>query len=115
MLAWADIARLAAALPAVDEAVHFGVPSFRVKGKSFASQGRDGPSLIIKFEPEDQANLIQLHPGVVERVAGGTREARAAAAGWSVLRYERCDEALAASLLKLAWSGVAPPRLTGAP
>lgn len=108
-----DIRRLALALPQVHEADHFGVPSFRVKGKSFASQGRAGPALIIKFEPDDQANLILVHAGVIERVTGGTRETRAGAAGWSVLHYEACDAGMVERLLKLAWSGVAPPRLSG--
>lgn len=111
MMQWEDVRRLALALPQATEADHFGVPSFRVKGKSFASQGREGPALVIRFEPEDQVNLILAHPGVIERITGGTRETRAGVAGWSLLHYPRCDEPLVSTLLKLAWSTVAPSRL----
>lgn len=44
----------------------------------------------------------------------GAREASAGPAGWTFVRYGRCDEDDIARLLRLAWSGVASKRpLTG--
>ena len=111
MLSWEDVRRIALALPEAHESDHFGAPSFRVRKKIFASQGRDGPALVIKFEPEDQQNLSLAHPGLIEPMVGTGRVARAGAQGWSTLHYERCDEAFVAAMLKLAWSAFAPARL----
>ena len=35
----------------------------------------------------------------------------ASAAGWTFVRYEACDEAQIAALLRMAWAQVAPRRL----
>jgi hypothetical protein len=106
-----DIRRLALALPETSEADHFAAPSFRVNKKIFAILREEG-RVTLKLDPLDQQNLVAGHPGVVEPVGGpGTRNARAGAQGWTFVSYGPCDEARIASLLKLAWSGVAPKRL----
>jgi hypothetical protein len=101
-----DIRRLALALPEVVEADHHGMPSFRVNGKIFCTLHQDRPRMMVKLDPEDQRNLAEAHAGVVEAVPGywGRK-------GSTFVAYEDGDEALIATLLKMAWSGVAPARL----
>jgi hypothetical protein len=52
---------------------------------------------------------MQIHPGLIEPVRG-----RGGTSGWSLVRLDGCDEALAGRLLKLAWAGVAPKKLLDA-
>jgi predicted DNA-binding protein (MmcQ/YjbR family) len=101
-----DIRRLALALPEAVEAAHFDIPSFRVAGKIFCTIHMDRPRMMVKLDPEDQANLSAGHPGVVEPVPGywGRK-------GSTFVAYESADEALIWALLEMAWTRVAPARL----
>jgi hypothetical protein len=101
-----DIRRLALALPDAAEADHHGIPSFRVRGKIFCTLHREPPRLMVKLDAEDQRNLSEGHPGVVEPVPGywGRR-------GSTFVAYERADPPLIATLLQMAWTRVAPARL----
>lgn len=101
-----QIRRLALALPEAAEADHHGIPSFRVDGKIFCTIHLEHPRMMVKLDPEDQANLAAGHPGVVEPVPGywGRK-------GSTYVAYEPADEALVATLLKMAWTKVAPARL----
>ena len=105
-----DIRRLALALPDALEADHHGMPSFRVRGKIFSTIHLAHPRMMVKLDPEDQRNLAEAHPGVVEAVPGywGRK-------GSTFVWYEQVDEALIETLLAMAHAGVAPksrkPRL----
>jgi len=101
-----DICRLALALPEVAEADHHGIPSFRVAGKIFCTLHLAQPRLMVKLDPEDQRNLAEGHPGVIEPVPGywGRK-------GSTFVAYELADVVLIETLLEMAWSGVAPARL----
>src|ERR1700738_3209212 len=98
MTSEADIRRLALRLPEAVEADHHGMPSFRVNGKIFCTLHQDRPRMMVKLDPEDQRNLDEAHPGVVEPVPGywGRK-------GSTFVAYELADEALIASLLQMAW------------
>ena len=98
-----DIRRLALALPEAVEADHHGMPSFRVRGKIFSTIHLAHPRMMVKLDPEDQHNLAEGHPGVVEPVPGywGRR-------GSTFVWYDKADEALIAMLLQMAHAGVAP-------
>jgi hypothetical protein len=98
-----DIRRLALALPEAVEADHHGMPSFRVRGKIFSTLHQAHPRMMVKLDPEDQFNLAQAHPGVVEPVPGywGRK-------GSTFVWYEKADDALIATLLQMAHAGVAP-------
>lgn len=102
-----DIRRLALALPEAIEADHHGMPSFRVNGKIFCTIHQDLPRLMIKLDPEDQFNLCQGEPGVIEAVPGywGRK-------GSTFVYYERVGLDRLYALLRLAWTGVAPKRLS---
>ncbi|HVM99234.1 MAG TPA: MmcQ/YjbR family DNA-binding protein [Caulobacteraceae bacterium] len=101
-----DIRGLALALPEAVEADHHGIPSFRVAGKIFCTIHLDRPRMMVKLDPEDQRNLAEAHPGVVEPVPGywGRK-------GSTFVAYQRADAALIATLLRMAWTNVAPARL----
>ena len=94
---------MASALPGAVEQDHHGFPSVRVKGKIFCTLRRDPHRLMVKLDAEDQHNFCAAHPGVIEPVAGywGRK-------GSTFVRYDLIDEALASTLLQLAWAGVAP-------
>jgi hypothetical protein len=98
-----DIRRLALALPEAVEADHHGMPSFRVRGKIFSTLHLAHPRIMVKLDPEDQFNLAQAHPGVIEPVPGywGRK-------GSTFVWYEKADEGLVAMLLAMAHAGVAP-------
>ena len=100
-----DIRRLALALPEAAEADHFGMPSFRVRGKIFCTLHQDQPRLMVKLEAEDQRNLAEGHPGVVEPVPGywGRK-------GSTFVAYERADAALIGQLLAMAYANVTTRR-----
>jgi len=101
-----DIRRLALALPEAVEADHHGMPSFRVRGKIFSTLHVAQPRMMVKLDPEDQLNLAEAHPGVVEPVPGywGRK-------GSTFVWYEQADEPLIATLLQMAHAGVAPKSL----
>jgi hypothetical protein len=108
MIAPNDIRRIALALPEAAEADHHGFPSFRVAGKIFCTLREDRPRMMVKLEPEDQHNFVQAHGGVIEPVPGywGRK-------GATYVDTSRADETVIATLVDLAWAGVAPRRLLG--
>jgi hypothetical protein len=110
-----DVRRIALSLPGTTESDHFNAPSFRVNKRIFAVL-READRATIKLDPEDQHNLVEGHPGVIEPVSGkGARVANAGRAGWTFVRYDLCEESQVASLLRLAWSTVAPKTLLTTP
>jgi predicted DNA-binding protein (MmcQ/YjbR family) len=98
-----DIRRLALALLDAVEADHHGLPSFRVRGKIFSTIHVAQPRMMVKLDPEDQLNLAEAHPGVVEPVPGywGRK-------GSTFVWYEKADEALVSMLLAMAHAEVGP-------
>lgn len=64
------IRRMALSLPESLEQDHHGIPSFRVGGKIFCTLHLDRPRMMVKLDPEDQRNLAEGHPGVIEPVPG---------------------------------------------
>jgi hypothetical protein len=103
-----ELRAIALALPCAYEDTHRGVPSFRVNARIFAMISHEEPSLVLKLEREDQLNMIEGHPGVV--VPGRHYSHH----GWTRVWRQRVDAPLAATLLRLAWSHVAPRRLVRA-
>ena len=101
-----DIRRLALALPDTAEADHHGMPSFRVKGKIFSTIHVQHPRMMVKLEPEDQHNLTEAHPGLIEPVPGAWGRG-----GSTFVFYEKADLALIETLLQMAYANVAPARL----
>jgi hypothetical protein len=97
---------MALALPEAVEMDHHGFPSFRVGGKIFATLRHEPAVLMVKLDPEDQRNLAEGHLGLITPVLGywGRK-------GSTFVDYAEADEELLGTLLRLAWTGVAPKRL----
>ena len=107
MLTRADLRRLALALPGASEEPHFDLTSYRVGKKIFATVGEARrPELMLKLDPEDQANLCDAEPEVFAPVPGGWGRK-----GATFVRFEALDEARLASLIRTAWAKVAPKHL----
>ena len=106
MLSASDIRALALALPLAEEAPHFEATSFRVKGKIFATMGEEVGRVTLKFDPEDQHNLSEAHPGVIAPVEGYWGRS-----GWTTVAFGGLDPDLVATLLRMSWARVAPKRL----
>jgi hypothetical protein len=102
-----DVRRLALSLPDATESVHFGAASFKTRKALFAVL-REPELATLRLHPEDQANMVALHPDLVRPVSGGSRNDRAGREGWSYVRYGGFDEQGMAALLKLAWAAAAP-------
>jgi hypothetical protein len=104
-----DVRRLALSLPNTTEADHHGIPSFRVAGKIFCTLHGATGRLMVKLDPEDQANLAAGRPGVVEPVAGywGRK-------GSTFVNLSRADETFVAQLIRMAWLKAAPAKLKSA-
>jgi hypothetical protein len=101
-----DIRRMALAFPETVEVDHHGMPSFRVAGKIFCTIHVAHPRMMAKLDLEDQHNLTEGHPGVVEPVPGGWGRK-----GSTFIWYEKADEALVGLALRLAWTRIAPKSL----
>jgi len=103
-----DVRRMALSLPEAVEVDHHGFPSFRVAGKIFCTLRENRPRVMVKLAPEDQHNFVEAHGGVVEPVPGywGRK-------GSTYVDTSAADETLIATLIELAWMGVAPKRLMG--
>jgi hypothetical protein len=103
MMTFEQVLAMASALPGAVEEEHHGFPSVRVRGKIFCTLRREPNRLMVKLDAEDQHNFRQAHPGVIEPVPGywGRK-------GSTFVRYDLIDEALASTLLRVAWAKVAP-------
>jgi len=112
MLTFEQVLAMAVALPDAVEQDHHGFPSVRLKGKIFCTLRREPHRLMVKLDTEDQHNLCEAHPGVIEPVPGywGRK-------GSTFVRYDQIDAPLASALLRLAWATAAPkarrPRRSG--
>ena len=109
MLDCEAVRELALALPEVEEHDHWGCPSFRVKGKIFATLWVDEQRAMLKLSPADQAALIMLDPQTFSAVPGtwGSR-------GSTYVQLRSVERTTFQAALKAAWRGVAPKRLIAA-
>lgn len=105
MLTREDVRRIALALPEAHEMPHFEATSFRVRGKIFCTMGEE-PRATLKFDPEDQHNLVAAHPGAISPVDGYWGRS-----GWTVVDCAGLDEGVVGDLMRMAWARVAPKRL----
>ncbi len=112
-----DLRRIALALPEAYEDLHRRRPSFRVETKIFAMLGVTGNAAlftslgwdnvaVVKLDREDQLNLTAAHPDMIQPTETYGHH------GWTYLRLETMDEPTLSLVLKLAWTHVAPKRLS---
>jgi len=114
-----DLRRAALALPEAYEDLHRGKPAFRVKTRIFAMLAQSGGQgflgldragvAVLKLDREDQLNMAAAHPGAVTPTETYGHH------GWTYLRLADLDADTLALLVRLAWTHVAPKRLSRAP
>lgn len=93
-------------LPEAVEKAHFGTPDFRVAGKIFANLSVDGATAVLKFGREQQDMVCAAESALFSPVPGWWGQS-----GWTSLRLDQADDAVAKSALLMAWRNVAPKRL----
>jgi hypothetical protein len=111
-----DLRRIALTLPEAYEDLHRRRPAFRVRKRIFAMLGVNGngalfPELaaddiaVAKLDREDQLNMAAAWPGAVQPTETYGHH------GWTYIRLPRIDEAALTTVLRLAWTHVAPKAL----
>ena len=106
MATFADVRRLALALPESEEVVTWGTDlTFRVRGKIFAIGGEDSDGVSIKATLDAQEDLLALDAKTFSKAPYVGRY------GWINVRLQTIDEPLLAELLQNAWRQTAPRRL----
>lgn len=106
MATFADVRRLALALPDAEEVVTWGTDlTFRIGGKIFAITGEGAEGVSIKASLDAQADLLALDSKTFSKAAYTGRF------GWVDVRLAGVDEAMLADLLERAWRQMAPKRL----
>lgn len=110
MASYADAQRIVATLPEAEEVyvAEWGHPTFRVRGKMFASGAPESSTMSVKASKEDQAELIAARPEAFAVAAYVGRY------GWVRLRLTEVDAGELAELLSEAWRRTAPKRLVAA-
>jgi hypothetical protein len=115
-----DLRRLALALPEAYEDLHRRRPAFRVNKRIFAMLGVTGNEslfsslgwdnvAVVKLDREDQLNMAAGNPDSVQETETYGHH------GWTYVRLEVVDEATLATVVRLAWTHVAPKRLSKGP
>lgn len=99
-----DVRALSLSLPEAEEQDHFGKPSFRVRGKIFATLWVQEERAVLKLSLEEQDSLAQGQPEVFAVTPWGHQ-------GWTSVELSRVDAALFGELLRGAWRRVAPKRV----
>lgn len=107
-----DIRRWASALPEVEETSHirFGVPVFKVRGKTFAGMGRDETTAVFCVSEQQARSAATAEPATCQAVR--RRDARRSFLGLQV-QLRHVSEARIRGLVEDAWRHRAPKRLVG--
>jgi hypothetical protein len=109
MLESQTVRELALALPETEEHDHRGHPSFRVRGKIFATLWPQEQRAVLKLAPADQSALVNLDPQTFSPVPGAWGNQ-----GWTNVQLQTAERAILAMALTSAWREVAPKQLRAA-
>ena len=101
-----DIRALALNLPGAEEKPHFDRPSFRVRGKIFATLPPGGELVVLMLPMLVKESIVQSDPGAHVPLPGAWERS-----GSTQLRIGRMDSEKLADLVRLAWRGKAPRKL----
>ena len=103
-----EFRRAALAFPEAGEQETWGHPTFRVRGKMFATLSAENDAATVKASREAQAALVGSEPGTFSVPAYVGQH------GWVGIRLERVDPEEAVELLDEAWRETAPKRVVAA-
>ena len=108
MITLDDIRRYALALPEVEEATHFRLPSFKVRGKGFITVQRGNTHALLSVDQAEATALAAADPDVYEAVwrNGNGRIFVGVRIDLAKVSSERIRE-----LVEHAWRNRAPKRL----
>lgn len=104
MITPADVRKLALSLPEAKEQDHWGNPSFRVKGKIFATLQVKEKTAVLKMSPEEQSTFADVEPDAFEKIAWGKQT-------WTRVLLPKVKKALFEQLMVSAWRRVAPKKV----
>ena len=100
---------IALKLPETEEKPHFDMPSFRVRGKIFATARLSEPKAMLKLPVVLQEAMSAELPGVIEPVPGYWGRN-----GATFIATDKIDRKLFADLVAAAWTAAAPKSLLAA-
>lgn len=107
MMATAEEFRaMALALPGAEEKSHFNKADFRVRNKIYAGFNATGLAYV-KLQPEQQVFVCESEAPNVRPIPGGWGNQ-----GWTEIDHTKADTNLLKSLLRMAWTNVAPKSLS---
>jgi len=109
MLSWQTARKLALSLPEAEEQPHFDKPSFRVRGKIFATLSALDARVTLKLAPADQMALATLNGDAIRAVEGYWGRV-----GWTEVKLDRTHAEELKGLLLQSWRQAAPKRLIAA-
>jgi hypothetical protein len=95
---------LALSLPEAKEEDHWGRPSFRVRGKIFATLWPKEERAVVKLTRDHQEMLFSTLPKVFTSNSWSQQ-------GWTNVELKTIDAVTLRSVLTTAWRNVAPKRL----
>jgi hypothetical protein len=98
-----DVRKLALSLPEATEEDHWGRPSFRVRGKIFATLWPKEERAVVKLARDHQEMLFSTMPKVFTTISRQQ--------GWTFVELKAIDAVTLKSVLTTAWRNVAPKRL----
>ncbi len=98
------VRELALSLPEAKEQDHRGHPSFRVRGKIFATLWPGKHRAVLKLPLDEQAALVGSEPMAFSLNAWSRQ-------GWTEVNLRQVSAAQFERLLDMAWRGVAPKKL----
>jgi hypothetical protein len=105
-MTFADVRRIALALPEVEEKVTWDTDlTLRVRDRIFAIGGDAAERVSIKASLEQQAELLEMDPDTFAKTAYVGRF------GWVTVDLRRVDPGLLESLIRDAWRRTAPKKL----
>lgn len=101
------VRRFALSLPETTEEPHFEKPSFRVKGKIFATVPVGGKHLHVNVEVDEGQALAEELPEAFEPIVWGNQTKT----DWVRVTLAKADRAIVQELLEDAWRRKAPKRV----
>jgi hypothetical protein len=96
---------LALALPEALEVPHFDRPSFRVRGKIFATLSPEDRRGVVKLTREQQELMSAAEPKIFGPVPSWGKH------GWTYVHLQFADADTVRSALTTSWRNVAPKKL----
>jgi hypothetical protein len=101
MLTADEFRNAALTLDGTFEGAHMGHADFRANGRIFASLDAREATGNIKLTPEEQDEMMRVHPKVFTPAAGAWGRQ-----GWTVVQLRIADEASVRGAVLLAWQNV---------